>query len=281
MSWGTPPGGVKVEGEIDWTPRRVPSGRRLDGQYAVVTGSSRGFGSVIARALAEEGANVAVHYLKSAESAAEIVKEVKKAGVDSFALQADLSDLQQVKILAEKVWKKWGRCDVLVNNAGETAATQMSWRELSPDVVDGTLSLDVKGTLYCTHEFGKRMLDEQRSGTIVNVASNVIVTGSPRSPIYAAAKYGVIGITKSYALALAPFVRVNAIAPGYMDTPSLRARKDWTEGRKKWIIDHTPVRSIGKPENIAHIVVFLASQDSFHMTGNTLICDGGFSMPAA
>ena len=121
---------------------------------------------MIARALAQEGANVAVHYLKSAESAAEIVKEVKKAGVDSFALQADLSDLQQVKVLAEKVWKKWGRCDVLVNNAGETAATQMSWRELSPEVVDGTLSLDVKGTLFCTHEFGKRMLDEQRSGSI-------------------------------------------------------------------------------------------------------------------
>ncbi|TLX94988.1 MAG: SDR family NAD(P)-dependent oxidoreductase, partial [Thaumarchaeota archaeon] len=165
MSWGTPPGGVKVEGEIDWTPRRVPSGKRLDGQYAVVTGSSRGFGSVIARALAQEGANVAVHYLKSAESAADTVKEVKKAGVDSFALQADLSDLEQVKVLAEKVWKKWGRCDILVNNAGETAATQMSWRELSPEVVDGTLSLDVKGTLFCTHEFGKRMLDEQRSGT--------------------------------------------------------------------------------------------------------------------
>src|SRR5437667_4451033 len=105
MSWGTPPGGVKVEGEIDWTPRRVPSGRRLDGQYAVVTGSSRGFGSVIARALAQEGANVAVHYLKSAESAAEIVKEVLKAGVDSCELYADLSDLHQVKLLEAMICK--------------------------------------------------------------------------------------------------------------------------------------------------------------------------------
>jgi 3-oxoacyl-[acyl-carrier protein] reductase len=157
----------------------------------------------------------------------------------------------------------------------------MSWRDLSPDVVEETLALDVMGTLYSTHEFGQRMLDQQKNGTIVNIASNVIVTGSPRSPVYAAAKYGVIGITKSYALALAPFVRVNAIAPGYMDTESLRARKDWTEQRKKWVVDHTPQRSIGKPENISHIVVFLASQDSFHMSGNTVICDGGFSMPAA
>jgi 3-oxoacyl-[acyl-carrier protein] reductase len=157
----------------------------------------------------------------------------------------------------------------------------MSWRELSTKVVDDTLELDVKGTLYCTHEFGRRMLDLQKSGVIVNVASNVIVTGSPRSPAYAAAKYGVIGVTKSYALALAPYVRVNTVAPGYMDTPSLRARKDWTDTRKKWIVDHTPLKSIGKPDNIAHIVVFLASQDSFHMSGNTIICDGGFSMPAA
>lgn len=281
MSWGAAPGGIKVEGEIDWARRPTPSGKRLNDQYAIVTGSSRGFGRTIALALAEEGANVAIHYAKSAESADKAVKEVRKFGVDSFAVQADLRDFGQVKSLADKVWAKWGKCDILVNNAGETAATMMSWRELSPEVVEETLGLDVKGTLYSTHEFGRRMLDQQRSGVIVNIASNVIVTGSPRSPVYAAAKYGVIGITKSYALALAPFVRVNAVAPGYMDTESLRARKDWTDQRRKWIVDHTPLRSIGKPENISRIVVFLSSQDSFHMSGNTVICDGGFSMPAA
>lgn len=281
MSWGSAPGGAKVEGEVEWVRKPTPPGKRLERQYAVVTGSSRGFGRTIAIALAEEGANVAIHYQKSASSADEVVNEVKKLGVDSFAVQADIRSFDQVKSLADKVWARWKRCDLLVNNAGETAATQMSWRELSPKVVDETLELDVKGTLYCTHEFGRRMLDEQKGGTIVNVASNVIVTGSPRSPAYAAAKYGVIGITKSYALALAPYVRVNAVAPGYMDTPSLRARKDWTDQRKKWIVDHTPLRSIGKPENIAHVVVFLASQDSYHMSGNTIISDGGFSMPAA
>ena len=281
MSWGTAPGGVKVEGEVEWVRRPTPPGKRLDGLNAAVTGSSRGFGRTIAKALASEGANVAINYVNSREGAEEAVKEVKALGGDSFAVQADLRKLDNVKSLADKVWEKWGRCDILVNNAGETAATQMSWRELSPEVVNETLDLDVKGTLYCTHEFGMRMLDKQKSGTIVNVASNVIITGSPRSPAYAAAKYGVIGITKSYALALAPHVRVNTVAPGYMDTPSLRARKDWTEQRKKWIVDHTPLRSIGNPENISHIVVFLASQDSFHMSGNTIICDGGFSMPAA
>jgi 3-oxoacyl-[acyl-carrier protein] reductase len=281
LSWGVAPGGIRIEGEKDWARRATPPGKRLKGEYSIVTGSSRGFGRTIALALAEEGANVAIHYVKSRDNADELVEEVRKLGVESFSVQGDLRVYEQVQGLAERVWQMWGRCDILVNNAGETAGTQMSWRELSPEVVDDTLALDVKGTLYCTHEFGRRMLDEQKSGTIINVASNVIVTGSPRSPIYAASKYGVIGITKSYALALAPVVRVNAIAPGYMDTASLKARKDWTEQRKKWIVDHTPSKSIGKPENIAHIVVFLASQDSFHMTGNTIICDGGFSMPAA
>ena len=281
MSWGVAPGSVKFDGEIEWVRKPTPPGKRLQGDYSIVTGSSRGFGKTIAFALAREGANVAIHYLKSRENAEEVAKEVQKLGVDSFTVQADLRKHDQVQALAERVWQRWGRCDLLVNNAGETAGTQMSWRDLSPEVVDDTLALDVKGTLYCTHEFGRRMLDEQKNGTIVNIASNVIVTGSPRSPIYAASKYGVIGITKSYALAFAPFVRVNAVAPGYMDTASLRARRDWTEPRKKWIVDHTPLKSIGKPENIANIVVFLASQDSFHMTGNTIICDGGFSMPAA
>jgi 3-oxoacyl-[acyl-carrier protein] reductase len=262
MSWGAAPGGVKVEGEITWKRKENPQGKRLYGSYALVTGSSRGFGRTIALAFAREGANVAVHYVKNKEAAENVVSEIKKLGVESFSVQADIRSYTQVKEMAELVWKKFGRCDILVNNAGETASTQMSWREIS-------------------EEIGQRMLDIQKSGTIVNVASNVIVTGSPRAPIYAAAKYGVIGITKSYALALAPYVRVNAVAPGYMDTDSLRARKDWTEQRKRWIIEHTPLRSIGNPENIAYIVVFLASQDSFHMTGNTVICDGGFSMPAA
>jgi 3-oxoacyl-[acyl-carrier protein] reductase len=231
--------------------------------------------------LAAEGSNVAVNYAKSADAAEQVVYEIKRMGVDSFAVKADIRHRDQVDSMAEEVWRRWKRCDVLVNNAGETAATQLSWRELSEDVVDDTLALDVKGTLFCTHEFGRRMLDNQKAGTIVNIASNVIITGSPRSPVYGAAKYSVIGITKSYALALAPYVRVNAVAPGYMDTESLRARKDWTDQRRKWIVDHTPLRTIGDPANIAHIVVFLASQDSFHMTGNTVMCDGGFSMPAA
>ncbi len=281
MSWGTVPGGVRVEAEIDWVRKPTPPGKRLMDQVVVVTGSSRGFGRLIALAAADEGAHVVVNYAKSSAAAEEVVKLIKEKGRKSIALQADISKWDKVKAMADKVWNEFSRCDVLINNAGETAATQMSWRDLDEDSIDETLSLDLKGTLLCTHEFGKRMLDTQKNGNIVNISSNVVVTGSPRAPQYAAAKYGILGITKSYALALAPYVRVNTVGPGYMETESLRNRKDWNPQRKKWIVDHTPLKSIGKPENIVHIVLFLASQDSLHMTGNFVICDGGFSMPGA
>jgi 3-oxoacyl-[acyl-carrier protein] reductase len=281
MSWGNVPGSAPTDGEVAWVRRPTPPGKRLLDQVVVVTGASRGFGKLIALAAADEGADVVVNYVKSQKAAAAVVKEIEAKGRKSLAVAADISKWNQVKSFAEKVWKEFGRCDVLINNAGETAATKGSWRDLTEEMLDETLNVDLKGTMLCTHEFGMRMVDLQQSGNIVNIGSNVIVTGSPRAPEYAAAKYGILGITKSYALAFAPHVRVNFVGPGYMDTESLRQRKDWTPLRKKWVVNHTPSRSIGKPENMVHIVIFLASQDSFHMTGNTMICDGGFSMPGA
>ncbi len=182
MSWGTAPGSVKVEGEIDWVRRPHPPAKRLWDQIVVVTGASRGFGRLIALTAADEGAHVVVNYVRSAEAAANVVKEIEAKGRKAIAVQADVSKYDQVKAMADKVWQEFGRCDVLINNAGETAATKMSWRELNEEVIDETLRLDVKGTLLCTHEFGSRMLDLQKSGSIVNVCSNVIVTGSPRAP---------------------------------------------------------------------------------------------------
>jgi 3-oxoacyl-[acyl-carrier protein] reductase len=196
-------------------------------------------------------------------------------------VQADIAVLADVKRLADETWKAYGRCDVLINNAGETAASKMSWRDLSEPVIDHILDMDIKGTMFCTHVFGERMLDEQKAGNIVNIGSNVIATGSPRAPEYAAAKYGILGITKSYALAFAPYVRVNFAAPGYMDTESLNERKDWTPARRKFVVDNTPLKAIGDPANLVPVVLFLASEDSLHMTGNTVTCDGGFSMPGA
>jgi 3-oxoacyl-[acyl-carrier protein] reductase len=273
-------GEQKIETEIEAKPRQHTQGMRFENVNALVTGAGRGFGSLIALALAKEGANVVVAYNRSKEGAEKISSKIKEMGRESTTANVDITKWEVVKSMTEKVWSEFGPLDLLVNNSGDVSSQQMSWREITEEAIDQTLAVDIKGTLFMIHEVGKRMFDK-RKGTIVNVASNVIVTGSPRAPQYAASKYGVIGLTKSYALAFAPWVRVNAACPGYMDTEATTLRKDWTPQRRKWIVDHTPLKRIGKPEHIVPLVLFLASDDSIHMTGNIVVADGGFSMPGA
>ena len=280
MSWGTLAGEQKVDTEIEAKPRQHPPGLRFKDVNALVTGAGRGFGSLIAKALAQEGANVVVAYNTSKDGAEKLSSEIKAMGRKSMIAKVDITKWSEVKSMTEKVWKEFGPLDLLVNNSGDVSNKQMSWRDITEEAIDQTLAVDIKGTLYMLHEVGSRML-AAKHGTIVNVASNVIVTGSPRAPQYAASKYGVIGLTKSYALAFSPWVRVNAACPGYMDTEATTKRPDWTPQRRKWIVDHTALKRIGRPEHIVPIVLFLASDDSIHMTGNIVIADGGFSMPGA
>jgi 3-oxoacyl-[acyl-carrier protein] reductase len=142
------------------------------------------------------------------------------------------------------------------------------------------LAVDIKGTLLMVHEFGQRML-ERGGGAIVNIGSTVIVRGSPRAPQYAAGKYGVLGITKSYAKALAPHVRVNTFAPGFMETEAILSRADWTSGRAEQLAAATPAGRIPPPEDLAGAALFLASEEAHHITGTYMICDGGYSMLGA
>ncbi len=280
MSWGRLPTEPKVEGEVEAVKRKTQPGRRFEGLNCFVTGAGRGFGQLIALALAREGGNVVVHYNLSRESAESTAEEIRRMGCKAYTVKADVTKWDEVKQAVAKTWAEFGPIDVLINNVGDTAPGQMSWREITEERIDRVLAVDIKGTLFMTHEVGSRML-ERKSGVIVNVCSNVISTGSPRAPQYAASKYGVLGLTKSYAHAFAPWVRVNAAAPGYMETESLIKRPDWTPERRKWVVDHTPLRRIGRPEDIVPVILFLASDDSIHMTGNVVVCDGGFSMPGA
>ena len=179
------------------------------------------------------------------------------------------------------MFDRFGRLDVLVNNVGDVAPEQMSWRDVSEELIDRVLAVDVKGTLLVTHEVGTRMLEQEGGGAIVNVCSNVVVTGSPRAPQYAASKYGVLGLTKSYAHAFAPRVRVNALGPGFIETESTLSREDWRSGRRDDILSRTPLARIPGPDELVGVVIFLASDDSAHMTGNFVLCDGGFSMVGA
>jgi NAD(P)-dependent dehydrogenase (short-subunit alcohol dehydrogenase family) len=156
----------------------------------------------------------------------------------------------------------------------------MSWRDITEESIDHVLAVDIKGTLLCTHEFGARLLD-QGGGAIVNIGSTVVVRGSARAPQYAAAKYGIIGLTKSYAHALAPTVRVNVFAPGFIETEATLGRQDWQAGRGEQLRANTPMGRIPRPEELAGTALFLATEDANHVTGGFLMADGGYNMVGA
>jgi 3-oxoacyl-[acyl-carrier protein] reductase len=251
---------------------------KLEGKTVMVTGAGTGFGAQLAARAAQEGASrVIVHYRSSSQGAEDTATRVRELGAEASLVQGDISIWDEIKRMAEEA----GDVDVLVNNVGDMASSQHSWRELDEATVDHVLDVDIKGTMLMVHEFGVRMLDRGARGAIVNIGSTVIVRGSPRAPIYAAGKYGLLGITKSYAKALAPQVRVNTFAPGFMDTPAVMERPDMKGGRLEQITRDTPMGRIPPPEDLTGAALFLASDDAIHITGSYMICDGGYSMLGA
>jgi NAD(P)-dependent dehydrogenase (short-subunit alcohol dehydrogenase family) len=261
------------------TPAPIP--RRFEGRSVVVTGAGTGFGAEIAVRAAQEGARVVgVHYRSSKAGAQETAARVAAEGAEAVLLQADIARWTAVTALAEAAFAQLGGVDVLINNVGDVAREQMSWRDLTEESVDHVLAVDIKGTMACVHEFGSRMLD-QGHGAIVNIGSTVIVRGSARAPQYAAAKYGLLGLTKSYAHAFAPVVRVNVFAPGFIETEATLGRQDWKSGRGDQLRTMTPMGRIPGPAELAGTALFLATDDAFHMTGGYMVADGGYNMVGA
>jgi 3-oxoacyl-[acyl-carrier protein] reductase len=253
---------------------------RFSGRTVLVTGAGTGFGAEIAVRAAQEGADVAVHYRNSRDGAEKTAARITELGRRAFVVQADIASRSQIVAMADAVLAEFGRLDVAINNVGDVAGDQMSWRDITEESIDHVLAVDVKGTMLCTHEFGTRMLD-QGSGAIVNIGSTVVVRGSARAPQYAAAKYGIIGLTKSYAAAFAPTVRVNVFAPGFMETAMTLGRADWQSGRAEKLRSATPLGRIPGPAELAGTALFLASDDAAHMTGGFMIADGGYNMVGA
>jgi 3-oxoacyl-[acyl-carrier protein] reductase len=259
----------------------VPMSRRFVGRSVLVTGAGTGFGAEIALRAAQEGARVVgVHYRSSAAGAEATAAKVRAAGAEAVLFQADIAQWSQVDAMATAVFEQLGQLDVLINNVGDVARDQMSWRDINEESVDHVLAVDIKGTMACVHEFGKRMLD-QGHGAIVNIGSTVIVRGSARAPQYAAAKYGLLGLTKSYAHAFAPTVRVNVFAPGFIETEATLSREDWKSGRAEQLKSMTPMRRIPGPAELAGTALFLATDDASHMTGGYMVADGGYNMVGA
>ncbi len=251
----------------------------LKDQVAIVTGASRGIGRAIAIQLASQGAKVVVNYASSSTAAEEVVAEITAAGGEAFtegggeaiALQADVSQENQVDTLIKTTLEKFQRVDILVNNAGITRDTLLLRMKL--EEWQAVIDLNLTGVFLCTKAVSKIML-KQRSGRIINIASVAGQMGNPGQANYSAAKAGVIGFTKTVAKELSSRgITVNAVAPGFITT-------DMTSDIKaEGILQYIPLGRFGKPEEIAGMVRFLASDPAAaYITGQVFNVDGGMVM---
>ncbi|MEH7882806.1 3-oxoacyl-[acyl-carrier-protein] reductase [Bacillus sp. JJ1609] len=246
---------------------------RLEGKVALVTGASRGIGREIAFELAREGASVAVNYAGSEAKALELVDEIKALGREAFAIQADVSNSDSVNEMVKEAVERFGKLDILVNNAGITKDNLLM--RMKESEWDDVININLKGVFLCTKAVTRQMM-KQRSGRIINISSVVGVSGNAGQANYVAAKSGVIGLTKTAAKELSSRgITVNAIAPGFITTDMTdKLNEEVTAEMLKQI----PLARFGEPKDIARAVVFLASEDSNYITGQTLNINGGMVM---
>jgi 3-oxoacyl-[acyl-carrier protein] reductase len=242
----------------------------LQGKTAIITGASRGIGKGIAEVFAQHGANIAFTYSSSAESALALEKELSTQGIKAKAYKSDASNYEAAQQLAEEVLAEFGSIDVLINNAGITKDNLLM--RMSEEDFDKVIEVNLKSVFNMTKAVQRTML-KQRNGSIINMSSVVGVKGNAGQTNYAASKAGIIGFSKSVALELGSRnIRCNVIAPGFIET-EMTAKLD--ENTVKGWRDAIPLKRGGTPEDIANACVFLASDLSAYVTGQTLHVDGG------
>ena len=245
----------------------------LEGKVAVVTGASRGIGRAIALELANRGAQVVVNYNRSADAATAVVAAIEADGGQATAVQADVSDFSQARALIQAAVKAYGRLDVLVNNAGVTRDQLILM--MKEEDWDTVIRVNLK-SMFNTCKAAARVMLRQRSGRIVNISSVSGIAGQGGQTNYSAAKAGVIGFTKSLAKELGSRqITVNAVAPGLIPT-DLTA--DLAQELCQKAIDLTPLGRLGRAEEVAYAVAFLASDEAAFITGAVLPVDGGLVM---
>lgn len=237
-----------------------------------MTGSSRGIGAATAIKLAEQGCDIAINYLSNADQATFVVKKIKALGQSAVSIQADVSDFRQVESLIEQTVNRLGGLNILVNNAGYTSHGKLDVLEVAE--WHKMIAVTLNAAFYCSKS-ALPHLKKSSWGRIVNVASLRAMTGSEHGAHYASAKAGLIGLTKSLALELAPKITVNAISPGYtatdMNKKSLIEKGDQIRAK-------IPLRHVAEAGEIADVIAFLCSERARYITGETINVNGGIYM---
>jgi glucose 1-dehydrogenase len=246
---------------------------RLENKVAVITGSSLGIGSAIALAFAKEGAAVAVDYRSHPDEAKEIVDQVEGSGGKAISVHADVSSPEDVKNLIRKAVEEFGRLDVMVNNAG--TEEKMPFLETPLDVWNRIIAVNLTGAWLGCQEAARQMVSQGGSGRIINVSSVHEDLPMPTNSPYCAAKGGLRMLMRTIAVELASHnITVNNIAPGAVDTPMDAPLKEDANQMQK-LLSEIPLRRMGKPEEVAALATYLASDDAAYVTGSTFVIDGG------
>ena len=244
----------------------------LKGKVAIITGSGRGIGKAIAVKLAEKGVDIVISDVDD-EKGKKTAEEIKSLGVNSIMIKADVSSSEEANQLIEKTLKQFGKIDILVNNAGITRDNLVM--RMSEEEWDSVLAVNLKGAYNCIRAATKSFM-KQRDGRIVNIASVVGQMGNAGQANYAAAKAGMIGLTKSVAKEFSSRgILVNAVAPGFIQTAMT---EKLSESAKESLKNMIPLKRLGLPEDVANIVYFLVSDLSKYTTGQVINVDGGIVM---
>ncbi|MHB0876312.1 MAG: SDR family NAD(P)-dependent oxidoreductase [Anaerolineae bacterium] len=250
---------------------------RLQGKVALVTGASRGIGRGIAERLGREGALVAVNYRGGKEQAESVAAAITAAGGTARAWQADVSRKPEVEAMVDDVVRTWGRIDILVNNAGGKVRG-VPFLEISEELWDECIDLNLKGVFLCSQAVAKSMIATGTRGRIVNTASISSIQAQPERVHYCTAKGGLIQLTRTMALELAPFgITVNAVGPTLVKTDATASRLDSEEAVREQIAMH-PLGRLGEPEDVAAGVVFFCLPETEFYTGQVLLAEGGHTL---
>lgn len=249
---------------------------RLKGKRAVITGASSGIGSAIARRFAAEGARVIVHYGQAAARAETVATAIRSAGGEAFLVAGDIAQPATVERLVKEAESMLGGIDVWANIAGADILTGANAAQSDLEKLERLIAVDLRGTMLCSWAVVP-LMQRAGGGVILNMSWDLALVGmAERNPeMFAATKAGVTGFTRSLARSLAPLIRVNEVAPGWIETAF--ARESMPADYRAWVVDQTPLRRFGKPEDVAAAAVFLCSDEAAFVTGQTLKVNGGLS----